>query len=74
MEETVEQLKFRNTIEDIETAIFCIERGMPSPHPKIPMSLKTVRELLIAEYNNTYAKPAPEPESESDKTNTNEDE
>ena len=54
MEESVNQLKQLRMIEDVEQAIFSLERGMPA-HPRIVGTLKHLNQILIAEYNNTYA-------------------
>ena len=54
MEESVNQLKQLRMIEDVEQAIFSLERGMPA-HPRIIGTLKHLNQILIAEYNNTYS-------------------
>jgi hypothetical protein len=54
MEESVEQLKRLHAIEDVEQAIFALERGMPV-HPRIIATINMIRQILIVEYNNTYA-------------------
>jgi len=53
VEETVEQLKRLHAIEDVEHAIFALERGMPAP-PKIIDTLKVLLRVMAIEYNNQY--------------------
>jgi len=53
VEETVEQLKRLHAIEDVEHAIFALERGMPAP-PKIVNTLKLLLQVMAIEYNNQY--------------------
>lgn len=69
VEETVEQLKRLHAIEDVEHAIFALERGMPVP-PKIVDTMKMMFRAMVMEYNSEYAerqeeqpasKPQPEP-------------
>ena len=54
MEESVNQLKQLRMIEDVEQAIFSLERGMPA-HPRIIGTLKTLLHIMAVEYNATYS-------------------
>lgn len=52
--ETVEQVKKLHAIEDVEQAIFALERGMPV-HPRIIETMKMLCRVLILDYNSSYA-------------------
>lgn len=54
MEESVNQLKQLRMIEDVEQAIFSLERGMPA-HPRIIGTMKTLLHIMAVEYNTAYA-------------------
>jgi len=62
MNESVIQLKKLHTIENIEHAIFALERGMPV-HPRVIDTLKTLHQVLIADYNNMIAEASDEDDS-----------
>lgn len=51
--ESVEQLKQLHAIEDIEMAIFALERGMPVP-ARIVDTVKSLFQVMVMEYNETY--------------------
>ena len=51
--ESVEQLKQLHAIEDIEMAIFALERGMPVP-ARIIDTVKSLFQVMVMEYNETY--------------------
>jgi hypothetical protein len=63
MEESVEQLKRLHAIEDVESAIFALERGMPV-HPRIIATINMIRQILIVEYNAAYAAEQQAPQQE----------
>lgn len=52
VEESVTQLKKLRILEDLETAIFALERGMPAPE-RVINNVKTVYKLLVFDYNRT---------------------
>ena len=59
--ETVEQLKRLHAIEDVEHAIFALERGMPVP-PRVIGTMNMLFRVMVNEYNNEYSeKPTPQP-------------
>lgn len=60
MEESVDQLKRLHIIEDVEHAIFALERGMPVP-PRVIGTMTMLFRMLVNEYNNEFSeKPSPE--------------
>jgi len=63
MEETLEQIKQLHAIEDVEQAIFYLERGMPA-HPRVIGTLKMLNRIMAIEYNNKFAPKPPEAEGE----------
>ena len=63
MEETIEQLKQLHAIEDVEQAIFYLERGMPA-HPRVIGTLKMLCRVMANEYNNVYVAKQPDPGGE----------
>lgn len=70
MEESVSQLKRLHAIENVEHAIFALERGMPVP-PRIIDTLKMLYQVMVIEYNNTFVESddgeaPPEKETSSD--------
>lgn len=50
VEETVAQMRRLRTIENVEQAIFGLERGIPVP-ARVLDTLKMVLEVMIIEYN-----------------------
>ena len=68
MRESIEQLKRLHALEDVENAIFALERGIPA-HPRVTVTIKMLFDAMVAEYNATYAvqqeQPEPEPEQSS---------
>ena len=63
MEETLDQVKQLHAIEDVEQAIFYLERGMPA-HPRVIGTLKMLCRVMANEYNNAYAPKPQEPVGE----------
>lgn len=59
MEETLEQVKQLHAIEDVEQAIFYLERGMPA-HPRVIATLKMLNRVMANEYNNRFVPKPPE--------------
>jgi len=57
--ETVEQLKRLHAIEDIEHAIFALERGMPVP-PRVVATMQMLFRVMVDEYNKEYADEKPQ--------------
>jgi TPP-dependent indolepyruvate ferredoxin oxidoreductase alpha subunit len=52
MQESVTLLKKLHAIQNIEQAIFALERAIPVP-PHVIETVKTLREVMIADYNAT---------------------
>ena len=52
--ETVEQLKRLHAIEDVEHAIFALERGMPVP-PRVIGTMQMLFRVMVNDYNQEYA-------------------
>lgn len=50
VEETVAQMRRLRTIENVEQAIFALERGIPVP-VRVLDTLKMLLEVMIIEYN-----------------------
>lgn len=58
VEETVGQLKRLHAIEDVEQAIFALERGIPVP-PRVIETLRVIFRVMADEYNREFAPRAP---------------
>lgn len=54
-------LRKLRVIENVEHAVFALERGMPAP-PSVVDSLKAVHQMLVADYNESVSAANQEPE------------
>jgi hypothetical protein len=57
VEETVAQMRRLRTIENVEQAIFGLERGIPVP-ARVLDTLKMLLEVMIIEYNEEMERAA----------------
>jgi hypothetical protein len=53
-------LRKLRVIENVEHAVFALERGMPAP-PSVVDSLKAVHQMLVTDYNESVAAANREP-------------
>jgi hypothetical protein len=60
VEESVEQLKRLHAIEDVEHAIFALERGMPVP-PRVIGTMNMLFRAMVSDYNDAYAEKPQQP-------------
>jgi hypothetical protein len=56
MEQSIEQLQSLRVIEHLDVIIFSVERGMPAS-PTAIATVKQLYDVIVREYNETYAKP-----------------